>query len=66
MAKSVDGVSRAGWVESEVTCAEIQANYPTAGEIHSLLGSPKPVNFHRPSASIRVDRPRAAVSFFDE
>jgi hypothetical protein len=49
-----------------MTCVEVQANYPTAGEIRSLLGSLEQANFRQPSPSLRVDRLRAAVSFFDE
>jgi hypothetical protein len=52
--------------ESKMTCVKAQANYPTAGEIHSLLGNREQAKFHRPSPSIRVDRPRGAMSFFDE
>jgi hypothetical protein len=66
VAKSVEGVSRVRWAGSKITCAEVQANDPTAGGIHSLLGSLEQANFHRPSPSIWVDRLRAAVSFFDE
>jgi len=66
MVKSVEGVSRERWAGSKITCAEVQANYPTAGEIHSLLGGLEQANFHRPSPSIWLDRLRAAASFFDE
>ena len=49
-----------------MTCAEVQANYPTAGEIHSIRGRREPAKFHRSLPLIRVDRPRAAAPFFDE
>ena len=47
-----------------MTYAHVQANYPTAGHIHSLRGSLKPVKFQRPRLSIRGDRRRTAVPFF--
>jgi len=31
MVKSVEGVSRERWAGSKITCAEVQANYPSAG-----------------------------------
>ena len=49
-----------------MSCAEVQANYPTAGEIPGPLGSPEQVKRHWPSLWIRGNRRRAAVSFFDE
>jgi hypothetical protein len=49
-----------------MTRTEVQANFPIAGEIHSLLGNLEQAEFHRPSPSIQVDRLRTAVLFFDE
>ena len=49
-----------------MTRAEVQANFRIAGEIHSLLGDLEQAEFHRPSPSIRVDRLRTAMLFFDE
>jgi len=67
MVKSVEGVSRERWAGSKITCAEVQANYPSAGDPQPpRLGSLEQANFHRPSPSIWVDRLRATVSFFDE
>ena len=65
-AKSAEGVCQVRWVEPKMTCAEVQANYPTAGEIHSIRGRLEPAKFHRSLPLIRVDRPRAAAPFFDE
>jgi hypothetical protein len=50
----------------KMTYAHVQANYPTAGHIHSLRGSLEPVKFQRPRLSIWGDRRRTAVPFFDE
>ena len=49
-----------------MTRARVQANYPTAGDIHGLLSNLEQVKFHRPRLSTQVGQRLAALSFFDE